>query len=89
MISKVQMKNLYRMDRLVKKLHDLAALELKDPFATTSVDVSGLASSVLMEYEKLIRTADIRLTLHHGRIEIYNEYGHWVSVKNHFNTSSF
>ena len=57
----VQMKILYRMDRLVKNLLDLSALELKDTFDTTSVDVSGLASSVLMEYEELIQEADISL----------------------------
>ena len=57
-----QMKTVYRMDRLVKNLFDLSALELKDFFEPAPVDVSELVSSVLQDYNKIFAAAGIKLT---------------------------
>ena len=57
-----QQRTLYRMDRLVKNLLDLSALELKDGFETTSLDISRLALSVLQDFQKNIEISGIKLT---------------------------
>jgi signal transduction histidine kinase len=50
------------MDRLVKNLLDLSALELKDRFETSSLDISRLAASVLQDFQKNIEISEIKLT---------------------------
>jgi len=57
-----QLKTVYRMDRLVKNLLDLSALELQDSFETTSLDLGKLAASVLQDFQNNIQVAGIRLT---------------------------
>ena len=58
-----QAKSLYRMDRLVKNLLDLSALELGESFEPDSVDLSRLATSVVEEYKEIIQDLAIQLTV--------------------------
>lgn len=54
---------LFRMDRLVKNLLNLSALELKETYIPTQVDLTGLVSNVLSEFEEIIQTAEIHLSV--------------------------
>ncbi len=56
-----QIKNCYRMDRLVKDLLDLSALELKDSFEPDDVDLSEIVSTVLCDFKEIIAAAEIGL----------------------------
>lgn len=56
--------NLLRMDRLVKNLLDLSALELGETCAMGSFDLSRLAASVLAEFEEIIQAANIQIEQH-------------------------
>lgn len=53
---------LLRMDQLVKKLLNLSALELKQTVQLKPVNLSSLAADVLIEFEEILRKADISLT---------------------------
>jgi signal transduction histidine kinase len=57
-----QIKIIYRMDRLVKNLLDLSTLELNNSFESSAVNLTELATSVLLEYNEIIHTASIQLT---------------------------
>ncbi len=57
----VQVKNCYRMDRLVRDLLDLSALELKDSFEPEDVDFSDLVSGVFCDFKEIIAAAEISL----------------------------
>jgi signal transduction histidine kinase len=54
---------IYRMDRLVKNLLNLSALELKDSFEPSPVDLSALAASVLHEFDETVDAAAIQLAV--------------------------
>lgn len=54
---------LLRMDRLVKNLLDLSALELKETFTSTQVDLARLISTILSEFDEIIQASDIRLDI--------------------------
>ena len=56
-----QTRTLYRMDRLVRNLLDLSALELNRSFIPREIDVTELVKSVLQEYKESIEAANIRL----------------------------
>ena len=56
-----QLENIYRMDRLVKNLLNLSALELEPCFEPVRVDLSALAGSVLQEYNEIVQAAGIVL----------------------------
>lgn len=52
-----------RMNRLVKNLLDLSALEQSEELGLQSLDLTELAASVLEEFGEIIQAADIRLLL--------------------------
>ena len=54
---------LLRMDRLVKNLLSLSALELKETFTSTQVDLARLISTILSEFDEIIQASDIRLEI--------------------------
>ncbi|HHB76002.1 MAG TPA: HAMP domain-containing histidine kinase [Desulfobulbus sp.] len=54
---------LLRMDRLVKNLLDLSALQLKETVTLMRVDMTQLISTILSEFEEIIQTSDIHLNL--------------------------
>ncbi len=58
-----QMKTLYRMDRLVKNLLDLSALEGRETFSAQTIDLSNLMTSVVAEFQEIIEAAGIHLVL--------------------------
>jgi signal transduction histidine kinase len=58
-----QIKNLYRMDRLVKNLLDLSALERRETFSPKTVNLSDLITSVVSEFREIIEAAGIYLLL--------------------------
>lgn len=60
-LMEAQTNNLYRMERLVKNLLDLSALDLRDSLEPTNVDLTKLIKSVLQEYDKIIKIANIKL----------------------------
>ncbi len=53
----------HRMDRLVKNLLDLSALDLTDALDSTTVDLTALANSLLEEFDDIFRAASIQLTV--------------------------
>ncbi len=54
---------LFRMDRLVKNLLDLSALELKKTCTLMNVDLTRLISTVLSEFEEIIQAVEIHLSV--------------------------
>ena len=58
-----QSATLFRMDRLVKNLLDLSALELKETYEPMKWDLAGLTHSVFEEFAEIIKAANIRLTV--------------------------
>lgn len=58
-----QARILFRMDRLVKNLLDLSALELKESYKPEIFDPAELATSVFREFNEIIQAADIHLSL--------------------------
>ena len=54
---------LFRMDRLVKNLLDLSALELKKTYEPGELDLARLTHSVFEEFAEIIKAANIRLTV--------------------------
>ena len=59
----VQSNILLRMDRLVKNLLDLSELELKKTFTPISVDLTRLITTILYEFQDLIQTVGIHLSV--------------------------
>ncbi len=58
-----QSKILFRMDRLVKNLLDLSALELRGIFIPETVDFSRLISAVLSEFKEILQVAEIYVAI--------------------------
>jgi signal transduction histidine kinase len=58
-----QIQNLYRMDRLVKNMLDLSALERRETFSPTTVNLSDLITSVVSEFREIMEAAEIQLLL--------------------------
>ncbi len=56
-----QRDNLFRMDRLVKTLLDLSALELRDTIEKQDFNLTALIEKVLEEFSPAVTTADIAL----------------------------
>ncbi len=56
-----QADSLLRMDRLVKSLLDLSALELGETYTAEPVNLSHLTGSVLSEFEDIFLAADIHI----------------------------
>jgi len=56
-----QRTNLFRMDRLVKTLLDLSALELKDMIEKHDFNLTALIENLLEDFSTVISTADISL----------------------------
>lgn len=59
----VQSDIVFRMDRLVKNLLDLSALELKEIFNTEPINLTDLANDIFVEFTDITRAADIHLSL--------------------------
>jgi len=57
-----QIKICYRMDRLVKNLLDLSALELKDSFQLGTVDLTTMVYSVLQDFKEMMTAPALHLT---------------------------
>ncbi len=57
----IQIQNCYRMDRLIKNLLDLSALELKDTFDSCTVNLTTMVNSVLQDFSEIIFAANIQL----------------------------
>ncbi|MCF6188128.1 MAG: HAMP domain-containing histidine kinase [Desulfobulbaceae bacterium] len=58
-----QEKICHRMDRLVKNLLDLSALDLTDSLDPAKVNLSVLADSLLLDFDDIFRAASIQLTV--------------------------
>jgi len=58
-----QAKICHRMDRLVKNLLDLSALDLTDSLDSDTVDLTALANSLLLEFDDIFKAASIQLNV--------------------------
>ncbi len=58
-----QEKICHRMDRLVKNLLDLSALDLTESLDSATVNLTKLANSLLQEFEDIFRASSIQLTV--------------------------
>ncbi len=59
----MQAENIHRMNRLVKNLLDLSALDLTDSLNPDTVDLTTLSNSLLLEFADIFKAASIQVTV--------------------------